>query len=315
MPLHAGHIALIEFGRQHCDELIVSMSYTPVDPINGTLRFGWIREIFQPDPGIIPAISLDDFDNNRLPTYQRTKIWADFLKKRFPPIDLLFSSEAYGDSLAGHLGARHLPFDLTRNRIPVSASAIRTHPFQNWAFIPKIVRPYFVKKICFYGPESTGKSTLARHLAEVYHTEVVPEVARELITSNEFSVDDIIRIGQAQTDRVKEKLKTANQILFCDSDLITTQIYSKKYLGVAPKILMRLEREIQYDLHFLFDIDVPWISDGLRDLGSQRREMMNVFEAELAERNIQPILVRGNWEERERIVRKEIDFLLTSARK
>src|SRR4051812_48110936 len=94
-----------------------------------------------------------------------------------------------------------------------------------------------IKLICFYGPESTGKSTMAKHFAQLYNTEFVPEVARELITSNDFTIDDIIRIGHAQTERIKEKLKTSNKFLFCDTDLITTQIYSKKYLGVVPEVL------------------------------------------------------------------------------
>lgn len=163
------------------------------------------------------------------------------------------------------------------------------------------------KIICFYGPESTGKSTMAKHFAGIYKTEFVPEVARELITSNDFTIDDIIRIGHAQTERVKEKLKAADQFLFCDTDLITTQIYSRKYLGDVPKILLDLEKEIHYDHYFLFDIDVPWVADGLRDLNNQRAEMMKVFEMELEKRGIQFIKVKGSWEEREKIIKREIE--------
>lgn len=167
-----------------------------------------------------------------------------------------------------------------------------------------------VKLVCFYGPESTGKSTMAKHFAQLYQTEFVPEVARELISSNDFSVDDIIKIGKVQTERVKEKLKTANKILFCDTDLITTQIYSKKYLGVVPEILFELEKEIHYDLYFLFDIDVPWIADGMRDLNNEREEMMKIFEEELIKRKITFIRVKGNWAEREAIIKNEIDKML-----
>ena len=167
-----------------------------------------------------------------------------------------------------------------------------------------------IKLICFYGPESTGKSTMAKHFAELYDTEFVPEVARELISSNNFSIDDIIRIGQAQTDRVKEKLKTSNKFLFCDTDLITTQIYSKKYLRGVPEILFELESEIHYHKYFLFDIDVPWVADGLRDLGERREEMFTVFKKELEVRSIPYKLVSGNWEKRKMIVKKEIDLLL-----
>jgi len=164
-----------------------------------------------------------------------------------------------------------------------------------------------IKLICFYGPESTGKSTMAKHFAQLYNTEFAPEVARELITSNDFTVDDIIRIGHAQTDRVKTKLKTANKFLFCDTDLITTQIYSKKYLGVVPEILSELEKELHYNKYFLFDIDVPWVADGLRDLDNQRKEMLEIFENELTKRNIHFISVRGDWKEREKTIKNELD--------
>ena len=176
-----------------------------------------------------------------------------------------------------------------------------------WDFIPAIIRPYFIKKVCFYGPESTGKTTMAKHLAEVYQTEFVPEVSREMITSNNFTGDDIIRIGYAQTQRVFEKAKKANKILFCDTDLITTQIYSQTYLHRVPRILYELERQIKYDLYFLFDIDLPWVDDGLRDLGNQRTQMYDVFKDELVKRKIPFIPVRGNQEEREQIIKRELN--------
>ncbi len=178
-----------------------------------------------------------------------------------------------------------------------------------WDFIPSMARPYFVKKVCFYGPESTGKTTMAKHLAEVYHTEFVPEVSREMIASNDFTEDDIIRIGHAQTQRILEKVKTANKILFCDTDLITTQIYSQTYLHRVPGILYELERQIKYDLYFLFDIDLPWVDDGLRDLGNQRKQMYDVFKDELVKRKISFINVRGNHDEREQIIKRELSRL------
>lgn len=175
-----------------------------------------------------------------------------------------------------------------------------------------LVRPLFVKKICFYGPESTGKSTMAKHFAGIYKTEFVPEVARELITSNSFSADDIIRIGHAQTERVLQKLPIANKILFCDTDLITTQIYSRHYLGVVPPVLYELEKKIVYDQYFLFDIDTPWAADGLRDLGSKREEMFEVFKKELERRKLDYVLVRGNYEKREKLIGAAIRQLLST---
>lgn len=310
MPIHKGHIALINFAAAHCDELIVSMSFTPEDKIEPVLRFEWIKQIFKSKPNIKPAIIADDFDDETLPLSERTNIWAIRMREVYPKIDILFSSEFYGPPFAHNLQAEHILFDEPRKFIPISATLIRNHPFQYWEFIPEQVRPYFTKKICFYGPESTGKSTMAEKMAVHYHTVFVPEVARELITSNDITVDDIIKIGKAQTERVKEKTSIANKIVFCDTDLITTKIYSQYYLNQVPDILNDLENEIKYDLYFLLDIDVEWVADHLRDFGDRRLEMFNLFKRELEKRGINYIHISGNYHEREEKIKKIIDSTL-----
>jgi HTH-type transcriptional repressor of NAD biosynthesis genes len=163
------------------------------------------------------------------------------------------------------------------------------------------------KLICFYGPESVGKSYMAQRMAEKYKTVFVPEVAREMITKNDFSVDDIIQIGIAHYQRIMNQLPKANQFLFCDTDAITTQIYSQHYLNVIPDILYDLEEKVQYDHYFLFDVDVPWVSDGLRDLPHMRDKMFQVFKKALDDRKIDYTLVRGNWAERDATVAKWLD--------
>jgi len=223
---------------------------------------------------------------------------------------VVVSSEEYGPPLAQNLGVAHISFDPDRKKYPVSASLIRAKPFRYWDFIPIVVRPFFVKKICIYGPESTGKSTLAINLAKRYQTEFVPEVAREFITTNDFTVDDIIAIAEAHHLRIQQKLKTANKILICDTDVITTQIYCRHYLKVVPDILYDIETIVKYDKYFLLDIDVEWIADGLRDLGHQRDYMMNVFREQLTQRGIEFIAVGGDYQQREEIVSNEIDRML-----
>jgi len=309
-PLHQGHVALINFAASQCDELIVSMSYTDADPIPKDMRFFWITETFKDRLEIKPELIKDDFDDENLPLEERTKKWSEVIRKVYPPIDVLFSSEEYGEPFGANLGVPHKSFDPQRSRFPVSASRIRQYPFQYWDFILPIVRPFFVKRVCLYGPESTGKSTLALKLAQRYHTEFVPEVAREFISSNDFTLDDIVQIGNAHFRRIEERSQLANKILFCDTDAITTQIYCRHYLKEVPEILYELERKVKYDLYFLFDIDVPWTPDGLRDLGDQRESMMNVFRNELEQRGIAYVTVKGTYAQREEIICHEIDQLL-----
>jgi len=167
-----------------------------------------------------------------------------------------------------------------------------------------------MKKVCFFGAESTGKTSMAEKIARHYSTIFVPEVAREMIQSNNFSLDDIIEIGKEQVNRIKKLEKRANKILICDTDLITTQIYARQYLGMVPPILFDLEKHISFDHYFLFDIDVPWVADGLRDLEDQRNEMHQRFKESLNQRNIAYTLVFGSWNQRFEIISGKIQSLL-----
>src|SRR5690606_4037833 len=136
LPIHKGHIALINFAASQCDEVIVSMSFTDGDVIDPALRFSWITSIFKDQPAVKPAMIRDDFDDDALPLIQRTKIWADQIRKIYPPVHVLFSSEEYGDSFSGHLGIPHVTFDPARSKIQISATLIRNHPLKYWDFIP-----------------------------------------------------------------------------------------------------------------------------------------------------------------------------------
>ena len=310
MPLHAGHIALIQFAAAHCEELIVIVTSNPGDPIPGDVRLAWVNEEFRRYVRIKPEL-LEDLSFS-LSAETQLEQWAAIIKSRFPSIELIFSSSPFGQSLARHLHAAHAPFDPERSEHQGSSTQIREHPFRYWEFIAKPARGHFVKRICFNGPESTGKSTLAKRMAEQYQTEFVPEVAREIISSNQFTAGDIIKIGEAQTTRVLEKTAIANRLLFCDTDLITTAVYSSVYLGMVPEILYELEKKIRYDYYFLFDIDVPWVNDGLRDLGAKRKEMLERFKGELEHRGIPYILLSGSFAERERCVVQFVEKLLAS---
>jgi HTH-type transcriptional regulator, transcriptional repressor of NAD biosynthesis genes len=298
LPVHLGHLALIRFAAAQCDELIVSMSFRSDDPIDHSLRYRWLCDILKNDESIKVYEIVDDFDHEELPLAERTKEWATVIRNVYPPIHVLFSSEAYGDAFALNLGAQHILFDQQRVGVPIAASLIRKNPLQYWNFIPEVVRPYFVKKICLYGPESTGKSTLTIALAAEFDTAFVPEVAREMLITNDFTIQDIIAIGLAHAERIHRMEKVANKILFCDTDIITTQIYSQYYLNIIPEVLYSLEKETRYDHYFLMDIDVPWVADGLRDLGHKRDEMFAIFKQALERRGVTYTIVRGDFQER-----------------
>lgn len=143
MPVHAGHLALIAFARQQCDHLIVSMSYTPTDPIPADVRLRWLTDLLTPYPNLDVVAEADDFHDPSLPLWEATKAWTTFIRNRFPTVSVFFASEAYGPPLAHHSGLRYVPFDPARQQVPVSATLIRADPARYWSFIPAVVQPYF----------------------------------------------------------------------------------------------------------------------------------------------------------------------------
>lgn len=167
-------------------------------------------------------------------------------------------------------------------------------------------------KICLYGPESVGKTTLARKLADHYHTVYVPEVARDLITSNELTTEDYARIAVAQAEAMRQTELLANRVLICDTDLLTTQLYATIYGVDHPTILDQLAAQEEFDAYFLLNTDVPWVADRLRDLGHRRPELFALFKKALRERGRTYTLVSGtDYAERMAMVIREIDRLLT----
>jgi NadR type nicotinamide-nucleotide adenylyltransferase len=172
-------------------------------------------------------------------------------------------------------------------------------------------------KICLYGPESVGKSTMAQRLADHYQTVYVPEVARDLIlggelTNMELTPADYARIAIAQTEAVRQAVPLANRVLICDTDLITTQLYADVYGVPHPPELTQLAAGERFDAHFLLNTDVPWVADGLRDLSHRRDELYRLFEQTLQARSIRYVVVAGsNYEARFQRVIRAVDALLS----
>jgi HTH-type transcriptional repressor of NAD biosynthesis genes len=312
MPPHLGHLRLIDFAAQHSDQLLVAVCSRPKEPISGSLRFRWMKGILGSYKNI-KAVQIEaDLPQDKEPSRAASKIWSRYLLKRFGRINTIFSSEAYGDYLAEYMQADHQLYDIKRKKEKISATQIRKDPLKYWNYIPQIVRPYFVKKICLYGPESTGKSRLARELADYYQTLWVPEFARDYIfkKGNHFDFEDMKKVGIGHFRSVNDSLKKANKLLFIDTDLITTLIYSRHYFGQCPAIIQKLADEMRYDLYLFCDIDLPWQADPQRDLAGRREEFKQIFKSELEKRKIPFILISGQGRERFKAAVKAVNNFL-----
>ena len=172
-------------------------------------------------------------------------------------------------------------------------------------------------KIVLFGPESTGKTTLSKHLARYYNSIWVPEYAREYLQNqwNEerktCEPEDLLPIAEGQM-RLENKLsQKTNTVLICDTDLLETKVYSEVYYtGTCDPFLEKSALENTYDLYFLTYIDTPWEADDLRDKPHERERMFKAFEEALIKYNRPYVLLKGSKKERLELAVKHIDKLL-----
>jgi nicotinamide riboside kinase len=155
-------------------------------------------------------------------------------------------------------------------------------------------------KIALFGPESTGKTTLAIQLAEHFKTAWVPEFARDYLqekwekTEQICDVNDMLPIAYGQTKLENEAVLKANEILFCDTNLLVTKVFSEVYYNLCNPLLDKAARKHEYDLFFLTDIDVPWEKDDLRDKPEGRKSVFAVFKQTLIDNNKPFITLSGD---------------------
>ena len=157
-----------------------------------------------------------------------------------------------------------------------------------------------IVKIALFGPESTGKTTLSKQLAEHFKTVWAPEFARDYLQEKLdqkgqiCEPEDLLPIAIGQTKMENEALLTANQFLFCDTCLLVTKVFSEIYYNFCDPALEKAARKHKYDLFFLTDVDVPWEKDTLRDSPENRSEVFTTFQKALVEYEKPFIILSGD---------------------
>lgn len=314
MPPHSGHQWLIEFARAYTENLTVLVCSLDTEPIPGDLRFQWVREMC---PSVRCVHVTEDLPQEPGDHPDFWAIWKDAVERHVGhTIDYVFASEDYGWKLAEVLNAQYVPVDHARQIMPVSGSAIRQSPMRYWGFLPEPVRPYYLKRVCVFGPESTGKSTLAQHLAEHYNTSFAWEYARPLLDFKDGQADfkDIENIARGQLATEAALSRFANRVLICDTDLLTTSIWSDVLFKQCPAWITQAAQAQHYDLTLLLDIDVPWVDDNQRFFSEpkDRQAFFDRCRTALEQSGRRYSVLSGSWQDRERLAIQLIDALIAN---
>lgn len=140
-----------------------------------------------------------------------------------------------------------------------------------------------VTKIALVGPTYTGKTTLARSLADHFHAVLVDDYMGEYMAmrSGAFTRQDLFAIAQGQSKLEDLGAIQAEDIMVLDSTLLKLKIWSEfKFGSCDPWILSEIERR-RYDFYLLLDVDIKGIYNHPIEQPSMRDYFLSSFEGYL----------------------------------
>jgi HTH-type transcriptional regulator, transcriptional repressor of NAD biosynthesis genes len=311
-PPHAGHHLLIRTAAATCAQVTVLALTASWESLPLALRVAWLREVHASEPNVVVVGGMDDHPVD----YGDARVWDAHMQvfesllaeAGRPPVDAVFTSEAYGDELARRLGARHCLVDLERGLMPVSGTAVRADPASHWELLSPPVRAHFARRVVIVGAESTGKTTLARELRDALaarggafaETRWVPEVGREYTLEKlalaralaawegraapgmnelDWPTSDFVAIARAQNALEEREARVGGPVLICDTDAFATGIWHERYRGAAAAEVDALGAAAPRLYLVTHHDDVPFQQDGIRD-GEHLRAWMTARFAE-----------------------------------
>ena len=310
LPPHKGHLYLGDFARHFVDDLSIVVGTLPSEPIPGELRFRWMKELF-PNCKVVHLDKVLPQEPSEHPDFW--KIWEHELREIAPCLpDIVFASETYGHKLAEVLDARFIPVDPDRSIMPISGTAVRENPFKHWDLIPPVVQSHYLKKICVFGPESTGKSTLAKNLSLHFNTTCVPEYARTYLEElgTDLKQEKLVDIARGQIASTNALASNAHQVLISDTDALLTTVWSEFLYQDCDQNIQQLADQNIHDLYLLTDVDVPWVADPVRYLPEDRSNFHALCEDTLKRKQRNYVKLSGSWEERFQTAVKAIEKLI-----
>lgn len=308
-PLHMGHVRCIIQAANMCRELYVIISTGENrDEIDYKIRYRWIYELTS-HIGNVKIIRLSD--NAKTKTDYTEQYWLeDSVKVKDEigkKIDVVFCGSDYGEDSFWYKCYPESKI-ITFERDGISSSEIRKHPYKYWDWIPKNVRPYYVKKVLLIGSESTGKSTLTINLANHFNTNYIDEAGRDI---SERSGTDLLMLSEDFTEillthKMNEikAIKQSNKVLFIDTDALITQFYMD-FLSDERKVLNKplsdaIDGLNEYDMILFLEPDVEFVQDGDRSviIQNDRLTYSNKIKEIFNKHNKQFICISGTYRER-----------------
>jgi NadR type nicotinamide-nucleotide adenylyltransferase len=170
-----------------------------------------------------------------------------------------------------------------------------------------------IKRIVVLGPESTGKSTLCKELANYFQTVWVPEYARTYLLEkeNHYTIDDLKKIAIGQLNSQDEIIATTiastqNKTnekfhpIFIDTDLYVIKVWSEFVFNSCDNSILTSIATRKYDLYLLCYPDLPWVPDPLREHPdeTERLKIYHYYKDAMINQSAPWVEIKGDYQQR-----------------
>jgi nicotinamide riboside kinase len=174
--------------------------------------------------------------------------------------------------------------------------------------------------IAIVGAESTGKTTLARALADGlraqgHHVALVEETLREFCvqTGRTPRSDEQAAIARTQAQRITEATRS-HELVVADTTALMVAVYSQRLFNDRSLLPQAVAEHTSYRVTLLTALDLPWVADGwIRDGDHVRAPVDALLRKALHDAGVAYAVVSGSGAQRLQNAQRAVAAALQSA--
>ena len=161
------------------------------------------------------------------------------------------------------------------------------------------------------GPESSGKTTIARFLAEACNMCYATEYARQFLnrTNGDYKQEDLVHIAEGQLGIISELKPRCVNGLVIDTGPIVLRVWSQWKYGQVSVELEDVLSQFKTDLFILCKPDIPWEYDPLRESKSDRDALYSLYEEYVLATGVPHLVAESSGEGRQISVLEQLRFI------